>query len=158
VRAPAAGRVIRTVNDVPDNEGLKEFPRRSLLEGLQKPDWIFGNYVVVDLGDGVYLLLAHLERGSISVSIGQPIQEGDPLARCGNSGNTMRSHLHIQLMDRPDPVDAGVRGVPAKLVSYTEITSPGTGTGHDVFIRRVAASDPPEGSVIAPFYPDPPER
>jgi murein DD-endopeptidase MepM/ murein hydrolase activator NlpD len=158
VLAPTDGRVIRAVTDVPDNEGLREFPRRSLLEGLQRPEWVFGNFVVLDLGEGAYLLLAHLEKGSIRVEPGQAVRAGDAIARCGNSGNTVMSHLHLQVMDRADPADPEVRGLPARFTSYTEITAPGGGGGKDLFIRRVSSGDPPEGSVVAPFYPDPPER
>jgi murein DD-endopeptidase MepM/ murein hydrolase activator NlpD len=156
VLSPVDGRVIRVVNDVADNEGLREFPRRSLLEGLQRPEWVFGNFVVLDIGDGAYLLLGHLQRGSIAVEPGQPVRAGTPIARCGNSGNTVVSHLHVQVMDRADPADTEVRGLPARFTSYTEITAPGEGGGRDLFIRRVSAGDPPEESVIAPFYPDPP--
>jgi len=156
VLAPVEGRVIRVVNDVADNEGLREFPRRSLLEGLQRPEWVFGNFIVLDVGGGAYVLLGHLQKGSVSVEPGQTVRAGDALARCGNSGNTVMSHLHLQVMDRADPADAEVRGLPARFTSYTEITAPGEGAGRDLFIRRVSAGDPPEESVIAPFYPDPP--
>jgi hypothetical protein len=158
VQAPIDGRVIRVVDDVPDNEGLKEFPRRSLIEGLQRPEWVFGNFIVLDIGEGAHLLFAHLARGSISARPGDRVRAGDPIARCGNSGNSVLPHLHVQVMDRADPSEPNVTGLPAMFTSYTEITAPSAGGGHDMLIRRVAVGDPPEESIVAPFYPDSPGR
>ncbi|MGC5034619.1 MULTISPECIES: M23 family metallopeptidase [unclassified Streptomyces] len=71
---------------------------------------ILGNHVVLDLGDGTYAAYAHLRRGSVTVREGDRVRAGQPIARCGNSGNSSEPHLHFQLMDAPDP-DAA-RGVP----------------------------------------------
>lgn len=59
-----------------------------------------GNHVVIALGrDGPFVLLAHLERGSVQVLAGQRVSEGVPVARCGNSGNSTEPHLHLQVCD-----------------------------------------------------------
>lgn len=71
---------------------------------------ILGNHLVLDLGDGTYAAYAHLQRGSLIVREGDRVRAGQPIARCGNSGNSSEPHLHFQLMDGPDP-DAA-RGVP----------------------------------------------
>ncbi|MCF0080254.1 M23 family metallopeptidase [Streptomyces lomondensis] len=71
---------------------------------------LLGNHLVLDLGDGTYAAYAHLQRGSLTVREGDRVHAGQPLARCGNSGNSSEPHLHFQLMDGPDP-DAA-RGVP----------------------------------------------
>ena len=44
---------------------------------------------------GVTVLLAHFKQGSIRVQAEQLIQEDQPLALVGNSGNTSEPHLHI---------------------------------------------------------------
>lgn len=62
---------------------------------------IFGNHVVLDLGDGVYAAYAHFKRGSIEVSAGDRITVGQRIGLCGNSGNSSEPHLHFQLMDHP---------------------------------------------------------
>ena len=62
---------------------------------------ILGNHVVIDLGEGAYAVLAHLQRGSATVVPGQDVRRGDVVGRCGNSGNSSEPHLHFQLMDRP---------------------------------------------------------
>ena len=77
----------------------------SLLSGF----FVIGNHIVLDLGDGVYAVLAHLKRGSLLVRPGDRVVAGQRLAECGNSGNTSEPHLHFQLMDhRWAAVAAGV--------------------------------------------------
>ncbi|MFG3404387.1 M23 family metallopeptidase [Streptomyces sp. NPDC048142] len=71
---------------------------------------IVGNHVILDLGDGTYAVYAHAQRGSLQVRAGDTVRAGQPIARCGNSGNTTEPHLHFHLMDGPD-LDAA-RGVP----------------------------------------------
>lgn len=150
VGAPAAGRVVRVVNDLPDNEGAREYPRRSLLDDLAHPDWVFGNYVVLDVGGGAYVLLAHLEQGSVLVAPGQVVEAGEQIARAGNSGNSIHPHVHVHVMDRPDPSDPEVRGRPASFADYREITVVSGGVYTDLRARHVAIGDPPEGAVVAP--------
>ncbi|MER7408166.1 M23 family metallopeptidase [Streptomyces sp. NPDC000070] len=77
------------------------------LSGVKR---IVGNHVILDLGDGTYALYAHLRQGSLTVREGDRVTAGQPLARCGNSGNSTEPHLHFQLMDGPDPDTA--RGIP----------------------------------------------
>ncbi|MFD7062862.1 M23 family metallopeptidase [Streptomyces sp. NPDC059906] len=71
---------------------------------------IVGNHLVLDLGDGVHALYAHVQRGSFAVREGDRVRAGQVLARCGNSGNSTEPHVHFQLMDGPDPDTA--HGVP----------------------------------------------
>jgi murein DD-endopeptidase MepM/ murein hydrolase activator NlpD len=71
---------------------------------------VLGNHVVLDLGKGVYAVLAHLQRGSVSVSPGQRVRRGEVIGRCGNSGNSTEPHLHFQLQDHRVPLIAA--GVP----------------------------------------------
>jgi hypothetical protein len=151
VLAPVAGEVVRVVNDVDDNEGLEDYPRRSLADEIRRPDWIFGNFVVLDAGDGAFVLVAHLEKGSVVVARGDRLLEGDPVARCGNSGNTVRAHLHLQVMDRADPLDPEVRGIPAIFSGYREVTFAGSAEQQDILMRRVSAGDPPEGALVSPL-------
>jgi hypothetical protein len=148
VLSPVAGTVVYVANGVDDNDAQKEFPRRSVVESARAPRWIFGNHVVLDSGHGVYVLLAHLKKDSIAVKAGAVVREGDVLARAGNSGNTMLPHVHVQVMDGADPADPGVSGVPAQFRDYVEIIASGDGPQSEAIFRRVAAGDPPEGSLV----------
>lgn len=106
VLAPAAGRVAVVHDGEPDHEG-----RRSQLTLLpymvgqarrarRGAAGLAGNHVVLALGaDGPFVLLAHLQRGSVQVQPGQEVSVGRPLARCGNSGNSTEPHLHLQVSD-----------------------------------------------------------
>jgi hypothetical protein len=147
VLAPVSGRVVAAVGDVEDNDAQSEFPRRSLVDNVRKPRWFFGNYVVID-ADGFYVLLAHLRKGSLAVSVGDVVREGRLLAYTGNSGNTMLPHLHLQVMDRADPADPEVSGVPAVFRDYLEATMRGTGASRESVVRRVASGDPPQDAVV----------
>ncbi|WP_432149289.1 M23 family metallopeptidase [Streptomyces sp. bgisy029] len=71
---------------------------------------VFGNHVILDLGDGTYAAYAHVRRGSLLVKAGDTVRAGEEIGRVGNSGNSSEPHLHLQLMDGPDLDTA--RGVP----------------------------------------------
>ncbi|MEU2675641.1 M23 family metallopeptidase [Streptomyces sp. NPDC007107] len=80
------------------------------LRGLAGAHRVFGNRVVLDLGDGTYAAYAHVLRGSLQVRAGDTVRAGQRIARCGNSGNSTEPHVHFQLMDHPDLDRA--RGIP----------------------------------------------
>ncbi|MQS38451.1 M23 family metallopeptidase [Streptomyces katsurahamanus] len=82
----------------------------SAARDMAGPARVFGNRIVLDLGDGVYAAYAHVQRGSLAVREGERVRAGQLLARCGNSGNSTEPHVHFQLMDSPD-LDAA-RGIP----------------------------------------------
>jgi hypothetical protein len=56
-----------------------------------------GNHIVIQCGN-VYVLLGHLQQGSIRVTTGTHVKVGEPIAAVGNSGWTSQPHLHIQAM------------------------------------------------------------
>lgn len=61
-----------------------------------------GNFVVIQLEGGTYLVIAHLKPGTLSVEAGEEVQEGQVIGQCGNSGNTSEPHIHIH-HQRQDP-------------------------------------------------------
>ena len=148
VVAPVAGIVASVTDGIDDNDAPREFPRRTLVDSAREPRWVFGNHVVLDAGGGVFVLLAHLRKGSVAVRPGDKVREGDALAQAGNSGNTRVSHVHLQVMDRADPADPTVSGVPALFRNYAEISASGDGNEREAVYRRVMAGDPPEGCVV----------
>ena len=113
VMAPVSGRV-ETVHDAePDHDG-----RRSQLalvpymlgqsrRARRGAVGLAGNHVVIAIGaNGPFVLLAHLQRGSVQVQPGQLVSVGDPVARCGNSGNSTEPHVHLQVTDTTDWANA----------------------------------------------------
>lgn len=59
---------------------------------------IYGNYVILDHGGGVFSLYGHLLTGVKSyVRTGQKVKQGQPIGRMGNSGFSCGQHLHFEL-------------------------------------------------------------
>ena len=78
-----------------------------------------GNHVVIAVRDtGAFVALAHLRTGSIRVAVGQAVSAGQPVAECGNSGNSTQPHVHVQVMDSLDLAVA--RGVPMAFRHFRE--------------------------------------
>ena len=63
VLAPADGRVVRAVDGEPDRPPVRTRLRLAQPSG-EDPRQIFGNYIVLDHGNGEFSLLGHLKRGS----------------------------------------------------------------------------------------------
>jgi hypothetical protein len=150
VMSPVSGTVVSVTDGVDDNDAQQEFPRRSLVESARAPRWIFGNHLVIDGGNGAFVLIAHLKKGSIAVKAGDAVSEGAVIAQAGNSGNTMLPHVHVQVMDRADPADPDVSGIPAVFRDFVEVSVSGEGRQRDAVVRRVASGDPPEGAIVFP--------
>ena len=99
--APADGKVAKVVNDRPD-----------MPVGSTDQEQIVGNHVVLDIGRGRFVLMAHLKRGSIRVAPGENVRCGQVVAECGNSGNTSAPHLHLQVQNHADFDSADLRTFP----------------------------------------------
>ena len=67
-----------------------------------------------------------MRRGTVKVSAGARVHQGEQIGNVGNSGNTQAPHLHFQLMDRPDALAAN--GLPYVFASYriTAVDQAGT--------------------------------
>ncbi|SFB33034.1 M23 family metallopeptidase [Clostridium frigidicarnis] len=79
-----------------------------------------GNYIFIKVEEtGTYLVLAHLEKNSVNVSIGEHVTQGTILAKVGNSGTTSEPHLHVQ-HQKNNPIDMKIpicsEGLPIKFV------------------------------------------
>lgn len=85
--------------------------------------FVVGNHVVIDHGEGVFALCAHLRRGSVTVAVGDDVVAGQQLGEVGNSGNSSEPHLHFQLMDDRRPSAAA--GMPFR---WTDIAQDPTDT------------------------------
>lgn len=57
----------------------------------------YGNFVLVDHGNGYATLYAHLD--SVSVSKGQGVGKMDEIGKLGNTGGSTGPHLHLELIE-----------------------------------------------------------
>ena len=55
----------------------------------------YGRYVILDHGNGLTTLYAHLERWKVKV--GDELQAGDTIGIGGNSGRSFGAHLHFEM-------------------------------------------------------------
>lgn len=95
VLAPLDARVARAVDGLPDHDPPDTDPDRPM-----------GNHVWLEAEgpDGpVGILLAHLRRGSVTVTPGTTVRAGARLGAVGNSGNTTEPHLHFHAQSVGEP-------------------------------------------------------
>jgi len=115
VLAAADGRVKAVVGNIPENPDVLRKPGESSeaygqriqqmqAEHLEKGT-AAGNYVLIQSGDEIYSLYAHLRPASITVRVGDTVTAGQTIGSLGSSGNTTEPHLHFQVCDRPDPLN-----------------------------------------------------
>ena len=150
ILAPADGVVVRVHDGEDDHAGRRSQltlvpyalgQRARLREGVAA---VAGNHVVIALPDGgAFVALAHLRAGSLRVAPGTVVAAGQPVADCGNSGNSTQPHLHVQVMDSVDLSVA--RGLPLAFRRFRE--RPRAARRSEV--RELGV--PGEGAVVEPL-------
>lgn len=74
---------------------------------------IYGNYVIIDHGGGVYSLYGHLLQGVGGyVRKGQKVKQGAIIGRMGNSGFSCGQHLHFELRNGGNSKAYSINPVP----------------------------------------------
>ncbi|MFC0325751.1 murein hydrolase activator EnvC family protein [Halomonas organivorans] len=68
-------------------------------------DWMrgFGNLLILDHGDGVMTLHAHLQR--FTVSVGEAVSEGETIGTVGASGGQASPGLYFEVRRHGEPID-----------------------------------------------------
>ena len=115
--AAAAGRVV---------EARDGFENHTPPENPTPPPFVDlpGNRVTLRVGPGLYLLYAHMKRGSVRVRVGQRVRRGQMLGQLGNSGNSATPHLHLQVQTRPSFASDGLPFVFGRFRFLGQLTSP----------------------------------
>lgn len=103
--APVEGVVVAAHDAESDHSAYRGLPSISYALTQRRrveAGWVAlaGNHVLIQNG-GVVVALCHLRQGSVMVRPGQRVRVGDPLGRCGNSGNSTEPHVHVQAIDSP---------------------------------------------------------
>lgn len=61
----------------------------------------YGNHILIAHSNGLYTLYAHGQAGSITVSEGQSVKQGQQIMRVGSTGNSTGPHLHFEVRRSP---------------------------------------------------------
>ena len=114
VLAPGDGTVA-LLHDGDSEEGTGEV---SLAEVKKNGMVIFGNYLVIDHGNGEFSHLGHLKPGSVKVAVGDKVRAGQAIAQVGTSGSSLFPHLHYELA-----TSAGTEGegLPSQFVEFDRL-------------------------------------
>ena len=134
VLAPVSGIVVAAHDEEPDHAAYRGLPsvgyaltqRRRAAGGWAA---LAGNHVLIESA-GVVVALCHLQQGSLLVEPGQRVAVGDPVGRCGNSGNSTEPHVHVQVSDSTRWDQA--TGVPLTFRRGEQVELPRSGTVVDV--------------------------
>ena len=65
----------------------------------------YGNYVIIDHGDGTSSVYAHMYSETVSVSVGDKVEQGQKLGMVGSSGSSTGCHLHFEIRVNDSQVD-----------------------------------------------------
>ena len=99
IRSVLAGEVIRVVNHFDSANGWLGHPG----------GW--GNFILIDHGNGIQTLYAHLMR-EVQVQVGDLVVAGQHIGFQGNSGSSTGSHLHFEWREN------GVRINPESRINF----------------------------------------
>lgn len=112
--ATGDGTVVEAADAEPDNiRGGESFFKPDKLKAT--PMHFYGNYLVIDHGNGEFSMLGHLQKGSLVVKAGDTVKRGQPVAKMGNSGSSNNPHVHYELRTGKG---LKVEGLPAVFTGY----------------------------------------
>lgn len=94
VLSPAAGTVAAVVDELPDT------PPRTPKRPALPPGPELGNQVVIDVGEGIFVVVGHLQQGSVVVAPGDTVAQGDRIGACGSSGRAGEPQVHLHAVRR----------------------------------------------------------
>jgi hypothetical protein len=108
----AYGQDLLAVKDARVTKVVDKYDDLKIGEKLQNMtlDNIGGNYVVLDIGDGLLVFYAHVKKGSTKVKEGDRVKKGQVIASLGNTGNSTMPHLHFHIVKGTSVI--GGDGVP----------------------------------------------
>jgi septal ring factor EnvC (AmiA/AmiB activator) len=81
-------------------------PVRAVWDGkIVHAGWFkgYGNLLIVDHGEGVFSLMAHLDQ--LQKAVGEAVRAGDEVGTVGDTGSLKGPYLYFELRDRQKPLD-----------------------------------------------------
>ena len=70
------------------------------------PNGGYGNFVLIDNGNGMSTGYGHIVNGGVHVRVGQPVGPGQPIAAVGSTGHSTGCHLHYEVRQNGNAIDA----------------------------------------------------
>jgi murein DD-endopeptidase MepM/ murein hydrolase activator NlpD len=67
------------------------------------PSSLYGNFVILDHGNGIRTVYAHCDR--LAVQAGQDVRRGEQIAWVGSTGRSTGPHLHYEVVVNGRPMD-----------------------------------------------------
>jgi murein DD-endopeptidase MepM/ murein hydrolase activator NlpD len=99
VVAHSAGVVTQVINNCNINtSGDPKFGSNSLMKNSSNP----GNIVVIKHDNGYFTRYYHLKYKSVTVKVGQRVEQGDVIGYMGNTGYSFGGHVHFEVRDTAD--------------------------------------------------------
>jgi hypothetical protein len=120
ILAVADGEVTQVLDGIPENTP-RVLPKEVTLDN------IVGNYVILRIAPNRYVTYAHLQTGSIKVSLHDRLTRGSVIARLGNTGQATAPHLHFQLTNGNSVLES--EGLPFVFVKFTDL---GPGSDYEI--------------------------
>lgn len=65
----------------------------------------YGNYVLLDHGNGYQTLYGHMEYGSVNVNVGDKVSRSEVIGYMGNTGESFGAHLHFEVRHNGTRID-----------------------------------------------------
>lgn len=130
--APADGRVVRVVDNTPDNE-----------IGQMDTQANWGNCVIIRHYGDVCTALCHLARDEVSVAEGAQVRAGQAIAKVGSSGRSPRPHLHMHVQQGPE---IGAATLESEILHYV--------VEQDGRLRYVTRGTPQKDDAVMSLIPD----
>lgn len=89
--------------DIPGAYGASIYASNSGKVALAEYHYSYGNYVVIDHGNGIFTLYAHMS--SMLVVASDKVVQGDVIGKVGSTGYSDGNHLHFEVRDNGVRVD-----------------------------------------------------
>jgi murein DD-endopeptidase len=112
VLAVADAEVVAIRDGIPESEKISQNRKHSLEDAP-------GNTIVLQLDDRRFAVYEHLKPGSVRVSVGSRVRRGQTIAALGFTGDSTVPHLHLDVADGPEPLNA--EGLPFVCTQFSMI-------------------------------------
>ncbi len=122
--AVADGEVVECFDGVPENPSaiklISNDEKREIIEKSGFVPVISGNYAIIKHATNEYSFYAHIRNGTLKITKGDMVKQGQVIGKLGNSGNSTGPHLHFHLMDKPSILTG--RGLPIHFTNLKSFT------------------------------------